>query len=312
MTGKTLRNKLLPLWLLGLLLIVPSWVTAGPIVVLLSDSETTYNQPVLTFSEEVGRPISLYNLHGGLQKNTNLRTKIMAEEPELIFALGAKAAFIAKLWTKNQQDIPVLFALVLNWQRYQLLDQNNMAGIEAEMAPGTQFINMTMISPTVKRIGIVYGEQSATTIAKAQQAADLLGLKLVTKIIKRPQDFRLSVKEIIPQVDAYWLVNDPVIYTLANIDWLEDRCVKEKLVCVGQSANIAKVGLLLAVNPDPAGLGSQAASLANNILLGHQTPSQIGVMPPMATEILLNRHTSRRIGMAISDQALDLATKVIE
>lgn len=315
MTGKNLRNSLrLILWLVTVLLGVTPALAAddSPIVVLLSASEMAYNRPVITFTEEINRPVRRYNLRGNITADPQLKDKILASNPQLIFALGAKAAYTAKLWTRHHQEIPVLFAMVFNWHHYHLLDQKNMAGIAAEMAPGTQFINMTILSPQVKRVGIVFGEQSTSTVNEASQAAKLLGLELVRKPISQAQNFRRAFKQLTPQVDAYWVVNDPLVYTLDNMDWLKERCLKERLICIGQSANIAQAGLLLAVTPDPTGLGSQAASLAHNILAGHQTPAQIGVMPPLTTQIILNRQTSQRIGLSFSNQALDLATKVID
>ena len=314
MPGKRLINKLLLCLLLlcGLWPATFGWAAEGPVVVLLSDSESAYNRPVVAFSEKVQLPVRLFNLHGDIHHDPQLKNKILQSRPRLILALGAKAAYAAKLWTRRQQDIPVLFAMVLNWQRYQLLDQANMAGIAAEMAPGTQLINMTMVSPDVKRVGIVHGRHSRAIVAQARQAASLLGLELVSQPIDRSHDFRLAFKKMAPEVDAYWVVNDPLVYTLENMDWLEDRCIKERLVCMGQSANIARAGLLMAVNPDPAGIGNQAADLASSILEGRQSPSQIGVMPPLATQILVNRRTGRRIGMELSNQALDMATKVID
>lgn len=307
-----MKNKIvLIIILLALLPCSQAWA-GNTIAVLLSDSEEAYNRPVVTFSEGVDLPVQVFNLRGDIKADPRLKEKLLASDPALIFALGAKAAYVAKLWTHERQDIPVLFAMVLNWQHYKLLDQGNMAGIAAEMAPGTQFVNMTMVAPDVEKIGIVVSQRSAEILVQASKAADLLGLELVTEIVERSQDFKRAFKKISGQVDAYWVVNDPVVYTLANIDWLERRCIKEKVFCLGQSANIAQLGLVMAINPDLAGIGSQAASLVINILARRQSPAQIGVMPPLATQILLNRRTSQRIGLALSSQALNLVTTVVE
>lgn len=302
---------LLTLILSALLSCGQAWA-AKTVAVLVSDTEEVYNRPVATFSEEMSLPILVFNLQGDIEADPLLKDKLLASDPALIFALGAKAAFVAKLWTKEHQEIPVLFAMVLNWQRYKLLDQANMAGIAAEMAPGTQFVNMTMVAPDVKKIGIIASRHSAEILTQANQAADLLDLELFTEIVERAHDFQRAFKKISGKVDAFWVVNDPVVYTLDNMAWLEERCLNEKKFCMGQSANIAQLGLVMAINPDLAGIGSQAASLAKNILAKRQSPAKIGVMPPLATQILINRRTSQRIGLSLSSQALDLVTTVVE
>ncbi len=312
MLGKYLQINLL-LALLAIFSAPPGSARAsGRVAVLLSDSEAAYSQPVAAFKDEVGSTVQVFNLQGDINENSNLKNKILAQKPSLIFALGAKAAYAAKLWTKNHQEIPVIFAMVYNWQRYNLLDQNNMAGIASEMAPGTQFVNMTMFSPNVKRIGVIYSGHSSHFLTEAKKAAALLGLQLVAERIERSKEFRRSFKKISSQVDAFWVLSDPVIYTLNNIDWLEISCIKERLLCMGQSANVVKLGLTLAVNPDFVNIGAQAASLAKSVIEGRYTTQEIGVKAPISTKIFVNKKTAARIGLKISQAALDMATLVID
>lgn len=310
----------MPKRLLLLLLAFGLWAGApalsagsdGPVAILLSDNEAAYEQQVTLFREEIGLPVRIFNLHGDLAHAPGLKEKLFAVRPSLIFALGAKAAYAAKLWTQDRQDIPVLFAMVLNWQRYKLLDgSNNIAGIAAEISPGAQFVNMTMFLPTMRRIGLLYSPLSETILAEAREAAALLGLELIAEPVDRAGNFQRAFKQLAGRVDAFWLLNDPVVYTLENMDWLEDRCLKEKLLCVGQTQNLAKMGLTLAVNPDVGQIGGQIAAMARNILLHGQKPGEIGVMEPIGTQLFVNVKTAKRIELPISPQVLDMATAII-
>lgn len=315
MLNSSMHKRLLFLFLaLGLWVGGPAVAAAsgGPIAILLSDSEAAYGQQVSIFSEEIGMPVEVFNLHGDLAHDSGLKERFFAVRPSLIFALGAKAAYAAKLWTQDRQDIPVLFAMVLNWQRYKLLDgSSNIAGIAAEISPGAQFVNMTMFLPSMQRIGLIYSPLSETILSQAKEAAALLGLELVAESIDRSNDFQRAFKRLAGRVDAFWLLKDPVVYTLENMDWLEDRCLKEKLLCVGQTQNLAKMGLALTVNPDFAQIGGQVAAMARNILLHGQKPGEIGVMEPIGTQLFVNIKTAERIGLSVSPQVLDMATSII-
>jgi ABC-type uncharacterized transport system substrate-binding protein len=287
--------------------------TAGPIAILLSDSDAAYQEQASTFSREVDIPCQLFNLHGDINNDPGLKDRLLHAKPVLIYALGAKAAYLAKLWTRERQEIPVLFAMVLNWQRYNLLEGNtNVAGIAAEVAAGTQFANLTMFSPSVKRIGLLYSPYSAALLTQARKEAALLGLELVAEPIEQAQDFQHGFKKITEQADAFWVMNDPVLYTLENLNWLEERCLKQKLLCVGQTKNLAKRGLTLTVNPEMNQIGTQAAAMVQNILRRGQKPSEIRVMEPLGTQLIVNRKTAERIGLALSPQALNMATTVID
>ena len=108
------------------------------------------------------------------------------------------------------------------------------------------------------------------------------------------------------------LFSDPVTYTLDNINWLSGRCVKDRLVCVGQGMHLTEVGMMLSVRTDIGGIGTQAASMARNILERNQAPASIGVMVPLTTHISLNNRTARSIGVTISAQAMAMTSEVLE
>ena len=319
MDGRPFNLRIAALLLMLGVWIIPAHPTRavaalGPIAVLLSDAEEAYTRPVASFAEEIQMPIQIFNLNGEIDNAPQEMARVLAIRPTLILALGAKAAYTAKVWTADDPKIPVIFALVLNWSRYGLMDgQDNIAGIASEVAPGTHFLNMTLASPHVKRIGVVYSPtHSSEVIRQARQEAAKLGLTLVEVPINRPMEFRQAFKQISDHIDGFWMLADPVVHTLANVDYLEERCTRERLVCIGQSRNIAEIGVLLAVNPDLVNVGLQAASMAKNILIKHQIPKQIGVMPPLGTRLVLNAKTAERIDLKLNRIVMDLASEIID
>ena len=316
MVGKKYFNR--GIYLLFLLLLFPG-TTYGEnkepwIAVLLSDSEKAYEEPLRSFTDSVGMEVRVFNLHGDIRNDPGLKASIIANNPSLIFALGAKAAFVAKLWTQDRQDIPVLFAMVINWQKYHLLGgQSNMAGISSEVNPGNQFLNLSTFAPQIRRIGVIYSPEHSSEIVQAtRKAVAMLGMELVERPISQGQDFRRVYRELSNSIDGLWILNDPVIYTVDNMSWLENRCVVDRMVCIGQSKSLAEIGLMLSVRPDTTNIGVQAASMAKNILTRGQSPASIGVMEPLGTNISVNLRTAKRIGIELSAQAMSLATEVIE
>lgn len=292
----------------------PSVAGENPIVVLLSDSEEAYSQPVESFKSTVQLRVKTFNLEGSIDRAREVMRDVFTEQPALIFALGAKAAYVAKTWTTDRTDIPVLFAMVLNWQKYDLLSgQDNIAGIGYDLDPGIQFANLSLLTSKVKRIGVIYSkEHSKNLIKDAENAATRLGLTLISEAINSPDELQHAYRKIADRIDSLWIVADPIVYTLTNVSWLERACVKEKLVCLGPSRNVASVGVLLAADPDQKGIGIQAASLANNILAGKLFPQKIGVMSPLGTEIFLNMKTARKINLSLTESALDLVRNIVD
>jgi len=285
-----------------------------PVVALLSDDSAVYMQALNSFKLKIGKPVRVYNLKGNIEKAPAILNSIMQLKPALIFALGAKAAWFSKTATRRHPETAVVFSMVLNHQRYQLDDgQPNIAGISANIAPGTQLFNLSLFSPDIKRIGMIYSEaHSASALKKAQHAAGLLGITLVAQPIKRAKEFPRAWRKISGRIEAFWVLNDPVLYTLNNIYWLKDRCLKERVICTGQSDNITRLGVLLSINPDINTVGAQASSVANDILNRKRKAADIGITDPIGTRLTLNESTARKIGLKISESARSIVTDVIE
>jgi putative ABC transport system substrate-binding protein len=313
------KHFLISLALIGLTIGLPfvpaqQASASGPIAVLLSDDEAAYSAPVKTFMEEVGSPANRYNLAGNIEQAPAVMQKLLETHPSLIFALGAKAAYIAKLWTSNHPRIPVVFAMVLNYRHYDFLaSQDNMTGIAYETAPGTQFINAMLFFPHVRKIGVVYSElHSSETVMQAKSEAASLGVELIAESIANPRNFKPALKKMLPRIDAFWVLTDPVVFTLENIGWMRTECIKNRTVTVGQSENIIRDAALLSIAPDLYTIGSQAAAIAHNILSDSSRPAEIGVVDPLGTRILLNTAIARRMGISINPSALNFASEVTD
>jgi putative tryptophan/tyrosine transport system substrate-binding protein len=290
--------------------------TVRPIVVLLSSDDEAYTRPVATFTGELRMPVQVFNLHGEVTNYKDRMDEIFSRDPALIFALGAKAAYIAKLETlkRKRQDVPVVFAMVLNWERYELLrGSNNVAGIATDIDPGTQFANLAMFAPEVKKIGVIYSKKhSSGTITKARQEAQVLGYELIVRPITRRKEFRRAFNTISDDIQAYWILSDPIVFSTRNMNWLKKRCLKQCILTIGQSENVVKLGMLLGINTDAGHIGIQAASMARNILLHGQSPKTIGVMPPLGTALVLNIKTAERLGLKINELALGMTNKIVD
>ncbi len=310
-------NKMIPTILIWFMVAFSATVAAakpGPVVVLLSDKEAAYSLPVETFRVAVKVPIRVFNLDGDVDRAAAVMKEVLALDPSLLFTLGAKASYVAKVWTRDRPDLPVLFAMVLNWQRYQLTQgQENMFGIDSSVEPGVQFAHMLMLSPTIKRIGVIYNaDLSSEMVAAARAAAKVFGVEIVEQTVRRSSDLKRAYLEIGDRIDGLLILADPVVYTLENVVWLQNRCMRDQLICVGQSENVAKTGILMAIDPDVPNLGAQAASMVRSVLSGRQSPGNIGVMPPLGTRLYLNLRTAHKIGLYPSLAAINMASEVFD
>ncbi|MCP4694921.1 MAG: hypothetical protein GY859_43235, partial [Desulfobacterales bacterium] len=102
------------------------------------------------------------------------------------------------------------------------------------------------------------------------------------------------------RIDGFWIVADPGVFTIDNMYWLNERCLKNNIACTGQTRNVTEKGALMAVEPDIAAVGSQSASMAKQILTG-KSPRKIGVKFPIGTRLVLNENTADGLGLEINE-----------
>lgn len=289
----------------------PSALAAGKStpVVLLSSGEAVYKEAGEAFIGQIDRPVKVYNLEG--MPNSSAAVAVMndltaARPPSLIFAVGAQAAVLGKKWTEKRLEIPVFFALVLNWAQYNLLDQENMAGIAFELSPADYLKNITVFSPDTKTIGVIYSKaHSKQTIEAAREEAAALDVQLVTAVISHPEEFRYHFKKMAPRIDGFWIPADPVVFTLDNFFWLQDQCDKKNIICLGPSENSVKKGLPIAMSASPADIGALAAKVARLIIDKHLPPKSFGIIPPLSAKLNCNLKTLQKLQPAMNHQVLE-------
>jgi len=106
------------------------------------------------------------------------------------------------------------------------------------------------------------------------------------------------------------MVADPVIYTKNATLTLINECKNAKLPFIAYSDAFVKAGALMSISPSYSTIGSQAASIAEKILIDKTAPQNVGVEPPIGTFFVINAITSNEIGITTSEDVLSLADKV--
>jgi len=300
-------------FLLFSLLSASAFATESHLVaVLLSADEPAYEEAARSFIAEYNRPVRQFSLHGRLEEVPRVMDEILVAKPSLILALGAKAAYAAKVWTAKTGMPPVLFAMVINWRHFNFIGtQKNILGIDTAPPPGSELAYLTMFAPKVRRIGMIYSRRSKETVEQISKNAAMLGLELIVVSIDQPDEFQTSFKRLSRKIDGFIAIRDPQVYTLENLDWLADRCSKAGIACLGRSPELAERGLMLTVSPGPVDLALQAVSMTEAILKGDLDIANAGVTPPLSVRVVLNLTAADKLNMVISEAAMDTATDIL-
>lgn len=290
------------LWLFALFS-APAMAAPDSIAVVTSDDFPVYTEPVRAFLEELEdvATVRVIHLRGRASEAESASLLLRREDPELIFAIGAKAAFTAK---GSLPSTPLIHASISDPERYGIAG-NQVTGVRLEAAPSMYLSQLTGLFPDLRRVGILHGSgASKPRIGRIEAAAGELGLTASTSSADSPRALRKALPELLEQVDALWLVPDREVLTPDLFRTVVDESRRRGVPLLVDSHNMVRAGGLFSVVADPDAVGRQAAEMAEAILAG-KAPSLIEIEDPGATLVVLNLSALDASGLAIDPLLLD-------
>jgi putative ABC transport system substrate-binding protein len=273
------------------------------IAVVKSDNLAPYARLVSTFSMESKGDVVEYDLKGSEEKAEKTFSELREKAPALVLAVGPIAANAAR---RILGGTPVVFVMVPNYEKYGL-EAKNVTGIALTLPPKFQFQTLHALVSTAKRIGVVYSaafSQPVIDVATADAAS--LGLTLVPSKAESPEEVGRAIKSL-GRVDALWMIADRTAANAASVKKLLEFAQLHSLPILALSEGQVKDGALLSLAPTPAGLGGQAARLANRIVFEKIDPGALAVQQPDSVDLAVNLTTAK----SLSGGGCDVATNVL-
>lgn len=232
---------------------------------------------------------------------------IKSRHPRVIIAIGTRASSLAK---KSFPNVPLLFCLVLNPEKLGLLGGVSF-GISVKVPEKDQIELISRMSPGAKRIGTIANPDSgAGPLREAEGVLKDLGLSLVKAHARSLAEISPALDSLKGKIDAFWMTSDPVVANAEAFQAILLFTFREKLPLIAPALPLVDKGALLAIGPDFVRIGRQAGVLAKKVI-GGQSPSSLGFLPPEGMEYGVNLKTAEMIGMRLPESFVGRATKVV-
>lgn len=276
--------------------------------VIYSSSSEPYQQAWEGFksylsSKNIALWVSQYNLTE--QVPEKIIYQVAAEKPQLIFALGTKAA---KLAQEKFRDIPIVFSLVLEPEFFR---EDNVTGVLMDIPAKMKLEQIRRLFPGTITLGLVFSEKTTAKAAEMLQASNELGLKLVAKKIDSEKQLPEAIREIKPQIDIFIMIPDTKIYFPQSVKYLLHESLKQKFPVVGLSRFYTKDGAIISFDCDYLDMGKQAGELATRIIDGAK-PAEIASVMPRKINYSLNTGVAHDLGVKFPKEIIKEATFIYE
>ncbi len=298
---------------LGVCLLLPSLGMAGgqgKILILNSNASIAkYDLLQKEFEAYISVPFISVDLAGKMKLPEELNEKMQNYGQDLIFCIGSNALVFAEKNLPNQKRV---FASVINWRRFPI--GNATFGVSNELLAGMQATTLRYLFPKLENIGVIYSPRlNKEWYELARQEARQVGMKLVGHPIESPDELDDALEELLPKVQALWLIADPVV--------ISSKAAVQKIFRESDSAQrpvfaynelFAQYGAALVLSVDLPTMARQAAMLSESLLAQSKGGVPEKVQPPAGSYIAVNANKTEKYNLKVSEEAMSFINKIIE
>jgi len=273
------------------------------VIVIQSQPIAAYNEAIKGFEESCKRNnvsiAGIYDLKGDIDEGKRVIKNIKDDKlrPDLILAVGILATTLVK---EQFTDIPIIFCMVINHERFNL-EGSNITGISSEASIRDQFAVLKELLGTAdKNVGVIYDpKETGSIISEAVPIVGKSNFNLVKTEVTSGDQVASALKNIVNKIDALWIVPDGTVVTKESLEIILKMSLKHRLPVFCTSSAIVRAGALVSISPDYRQTGIQAAQLAQT-LLNNSTVISLGVKQPDKLKVTLNTQTAGIIRVDIS------------
>ena len=263
---------------------------------------------------EEGKNIKIeqQNAQGKIDTAQQIAGQFVSSKKDLIFAIATPAAQAAYNATK---DIPIVFTAVTDPVADNLVNSlessgNNLTGT-SDMANIEEQLDLyTKVLPNMKTLGVIYTTSETNSVNQVnilKEIAPKYNLKIKEIGIANINEISQNLSSALGDIDALYAPTDNNV--AASYEQVAQIALAKNMPVLGAEPAVVEVGGLISKGIDYFELGKMAGEKAALILDGKK-PSEIPVetMPELA--ITINTDVADKLGIKISEDILENATKV--
>ncbi len=230
--------------------------------------------------------ISVVSMDDDMKKGAEIIKEIQGKNPDLILALGAKAAWVSR----EVRNTRVVFSMLSNPEKYNL---ENMSGVKLDIPVGPYLKKAKEIIPGLQIIGVIHSEEEF--IAEAKSTARELGLEIMSEKISSLDEVQETTDIMLKSVDDMWIHHDPMIMSSSRLvkEMIILKALRKKIPVIGFNKWLVKSGgALFCLFCKYEDIGKQTGRMVNRI---KENNSGNLIESPEALKVFVNKNVVERL-----------------
>jgi len=240
-------------------------------------------------------------------------SEINKVNPRLILTIGSFATEEISGRIKNK---PIIFSAVLNPETSGFVKSKKnpggrITGASLDIPPNIQYKYFKRVISNLKKIGVLYSDETANLIPPAKAVASESGLELIAIKIDTEKDIPAALEKLRRMTDGIWSVADRKIFSHRSTRYILLNTLRNGIPFMGFSRNLVESGALFALDFDYKDIGRQAGKIALKVLAGSD-PGRIKVEVPSIIWFHYNEKTAKHINVDVPEDLVAIAKEVYQ
>jgi putative ABC transport system substrate-binding protein len=245
------------------------------------------------------------------ESNQRTLDSIKSIRPTIVLTVGSAATKFAQ---DQLGDVPIVFSAVMYPAVSGFIESltrpgRNITGASLDIPADIQFSKFKQIVPNLKRIGVMYTDNTASLIPTAMVVARNMELTLVPIKIGDVTEIPDALDSLAGSVEGIWSVADPNLFSPQSTKFILLNCLRKGIPFMGFSRYVVESGALFALDFDYKAIGRQTGEIANRIIAGEKA-GDISVTHPNIIWFHCNTKTAEHLGISIPEELVAVAKEV--
>ena len=250
---------------------------------------------------------------GRIDRLDDIARDLVQKNVELLVAQGLSAGQAAR---RQDRKIPIVIAS----RTEPIRPGGNITGATnlSVTLSAARLQILKEIRPQTSRVAIFWHEANPIApgyLRKIKETARSLGMEIALHKLKRSGDFEAAFQAIAAEHDEGFLVEPQALFA-THLGEIASFSLKARLAAVSGIEEFAEAGGLVSYGLNVDQMWRHTAVLIDKILrhpkLKNGQPAELPVEQPNKFELAINIKTARAIGIAVPQEMLGRANKVIQ
>lgn len=253
------------------------------------------------------------NAEGDKSNMTTIAQKFVADEDDLILAIGTEAA---QTVSQETSEIPIIGTAITDYVEVGLADSNenpgsNVTGLSDATPMDRQIDLLLQFAPDAQNIGIIYCSSEANSKIQADQAVAEIQARGLNPIVKTVADQTVisdTLQSMVLDIDALYIPSDNTLASAMGA--VETVTTDAKIPTIVAVEKMCADGGLASVGIDYYDLGKQTGYMAAKVLNGEADPATTPIETAEDSTIYYNEQVLNELGLTLPESIQDTALPV--